>query len=329
VGRVAVGISGVLAAAALAAVAPARGSQLIDRNATQVKLRVNRDGQALLTYVARGTLHRVLVVGGGKPYALAPRHGSKQIQFKVNYSGGYGMYHRTLWKGFKNACRRYDGPNLHWPWLFIGCKAPDGSYWAVQEFPQPLPNLGFAPWNASQRKTWLELSHWSGPIPKLEAGQDWVYSGKWHAIFGRLTYRGKPVYGFSTSRTGVPLGTFGTLIYLDTYNSPSYGKGWRRENSFVVNKPNGIFCYGFFTFNPHTGGYSAPASFKGSKRGPGVGQSYRLIASGPGVTPDVVWQARALGPFRPRSKADVAYERRMTAQLRAWAGPRSQCLTSR
>ena len=65
-----------------------------------------------------------------------------------------------------------------------------------------------------------------------------------------------------------------------------YGPGWRRENSFVSHNPTGVFCYGFYPFDPTKGGYKHPAGWT-AKRGPGTGEKYRLTASGPGVTPNV------------------------------------------
>ena len=161
---------------------------------------------------------------------------------------------------------------LQWAW--------DGSYWAAQSFPQPLPDLGFTPWLSAQRAQWLELSHWTGPIPQLVVAQDWVYAGKFREVFGQLTYGGVPVFGFHTTRYGAPTGGYGSLVYLDVLNAPAYGTGWRRENSFVTHKPSGVFCYGFYTFDPTRGGYHHPAGATG-RRGPGVAEQYRLTAHGP------------------------------------------------
>src|SRR5438876_10440023 len=44
----------------LTVAAPASASQLVDRNATQVRLAVHAKGEALVTYRARGALRRVL-----------------------------------------------------------------------------------------------------------------------------------------------------------------------------------------------------------------------------------------------------------------------------
>ena len=56
---------------------------------------------------------------------------------------------------------------------------------------------------------------------------DWVQR-RYDHLYGKLTYRGKPVHGFRSTHRGNPLDTYGRNIYLDTFNS-SYGSGWRRE----------------------------------------------------------------------------------------------------
>lgn len=305
---------------AIAGSAPARGSQLIDRNAKQVRLAVDGSGRALLTYDAAGARRHVLALGGAIN-ALAPSPGRSQVAFRLDYGGGWGAYHRTVWQRFHNACRPYHGPPL--AWLVAACTAPDGSFWALQSFPQPLPDLGFTPWLASQRATWLELSHWRGPLPKLAVWQDWVYDMRYTQIFGRLTYLGQPVYGFNTTRDGAPTDGFGRLVYLDTYDS-AYGRGWRRENSFVTHNPTGIFCYGFYPFDPTTGGYDHPPGTTAA-RGPGTGTRYRLTAEGPGVLPDITWHGTALRPSRGPSSRDAALQQKMTQQLRSLLGPDKLC----
>ena len=208
-------------AVALALSGNALASPLVDRNATGVKLEANTNGKALLVYRAHGTMRHVLVWGAMN--ALFPSRSSPQVKFKLDYSGG------PNWQGFPNMCRAYDGPPL--PDVVAACKLLDGTYWAAQQWAQPLPDLGFAPWNATQSAKWLEISHWQGPIPTLSAYTDWVWSGRFQEVFGVYTYAGQPVHGFGTSRYGVPSDGYGRLIFLDTYNSV-YGSGWRRENSF-------------------------------------------------------------------------------------------------
>jgi hypothetical protein len=304
---------------ALTASAPALGSQLIDRNATGVRIAVDARGEALLTYHAEGQLKHVLAWGAVN--ALPPSPNAQQVKFKLDYAGGWGKYHSVYWQSFKDECKRYAGPPI--PWFVTGCTAPDGSYWAVQAFPQPLPDLGFAPWTTQQQATWLELSHWTGPLAKLTVAQDWIYDGRFNELFGQLTYDGQPVHGFGTTRYGAPTDGFGRLIYLDTFGSV-YGQAWRRENSFVPHKPTGAFCYGFFPFDPTKGGYEYPPG-QTAMRGPGIGSEYRLTAEGPGVTPDVSWQGKALEPFDANNAADASYEQGMTRLLLGMLGPDRSC----
>jgi hypothetical protein len=292
----------------------ASAAQLIDRNATGVKIAVNAKGEALLTYSKAGSVHHVLVWGAIN--AIPPQEGAHQAKFKVDYSGGWGSRSRktVYWKHFGSICGRYDGPVL--PNVVAACKAPDGSYWAAQSWPQPLPDLGFTPWTPTFSALWLEVSHWTGDTAQLDTGSNWVYGGRFEAIFGRLTYHGQPVYGFGTTRYGAPTDGFGSLIYLDTFNS-MYGPGWRRENSFVSHNPTGVFCYGFYTFDPTKGGYQHPPGWT-ERRGPGTGDQYRLTASGPGVTPNVAALIPGLHPYDKTNPDDVAWQQQESSVLLSW-----------
>ena len=258
------------------ALAPAAGaSEIIGRNTTDVKLAVNKAGQALITYRSGGAAKRVLVWGGVN--AIAPTKSRAQLAFKVDYSGGWGMFRRKVWEGFGNACRPYDGPALGW--FVVGCKAPDGSYWALQSWQRMLPNYGLAP-NAKQSVWELRLSHWKGPLPELQVHLDWSYR-QFHHLYGSFTYNGGGVHGFASTSRGVPLDTFGRNVYVDTLNS-AYGSGWKRENSFLTHQPNGTFCYGFY---------------RHGARPEGTGDRYRATVIGPGLTPDIKWESAAPGGY--------------------------------
>jgi len=301
------------ATAALVALAlpmSAAASQLIDRDPIGLQIRVNARGEALLSYHAAGQLKHVLVWGAIN--ALAPGRAVPQVRFKLDYSGGWGKYRTVYWRHFAGSCRRYTGPPL--AYFVTGCTAADGSYWAAQNFPQPLPDLGYTPWTQTQKTVWLELSHWSGELPKLQIWQDWVYGNRYNELFGRFTYKGQPIYGFGTTNYGAPTDGYGRLVYLDTFNAPAYGSGWRRENSFVSHNPTGVFCYGFYPFDPSRGGYEHPAGHT-STRGPGTGSRYRITAEGPGVTPDITWQGDALTRFSTSDRTDQTLQAQMTALL--------------
>ena len=118
----------------------------------------------------------------------------------------------------------------------------------------------------------MHLSHWTGALPVLTVNTDWSWH-QWNHLYGTFTYDGAPVFGLSSTSTGQPLDSFGRNVYLDTFDS-AYGTGWKRENSFLTHKGDGVFCY---SVNPHPG---HPA---------GTGTEYRATIMGPGVTPDVMW----------------------------------------
>jgi len=193
----------------LLAPASAFASQLIDRDARGVHLTVNARGQALLTYTAHGSFHRV--VAWGAINARYPNPKIPQVQFRKDYSG-------RSWSSAGGGCRPYAGPKL--AFFVMGCTAPDGSYWAVQSWRRTLPNFAEPP---------------RGGL------------GEWELHLGRLTYAGQPVYGFTATRAGSPTDDYGRNIYVDTFDS-RYGKGWRRENAFLTHSPTGVFCYGFYPF---------------------------------------------------------------------------------
>jgi hypothetical protein len=255
--------------------ASANASQLIDRNARGVKLAVDSKGEAMITYFANGRLKHVLAWGAIN--AIAPTQARAQVAFKLDYSGGWGKTHTDLWKTFGTRCGAYDGPELQWK--VAACKAPDGSYWALQAWQRALPNYGIAP-TAAQSVWELRLSHWAGDLPELTIGTDWAWH-QWDHLYGTFTYAGNPVFGFKSSAAGNPLDSFGRNIYVDTFDS-AYGAGWKRENSFLAHSGTGVFCY---SFNPHG---SHPA---------GKGTKYRATVEGPGVTPDVMWQGDSPGAY--------------------------------
>jgi hypothetical protein len=254
--------------AAAGVVAPAASaSQLIGRNATAVQLAVNTQGRALVTFRSGGATEHVLAGGAvnGNPPSRSP-----QVRFRVTHSAPGSI---------RNVCGPYTGPPL--AWAVAACTAPDGSYWALQSWQRRLPDYGLNP--SADQATWeLRLSHWTGAPATLDIHLDWSY-GRFDHLYGSLSYQGQPVYGFASTSRGSPLDDYGRNIYVDTFNS-AYGAGWKRDNSALTHRPSGAFCYGFY---PHAG------------RPAGTGQQYRATVIGPGVSPDVSWEAAAPGPYNP------------------------------
>jgi hypothetical protein len=269
----------------LALAVPATASTLIDRNARNVRLSVIGTGMALVSYRdERGRERRVLAWG-----AI-----NWDSRFRLDYSGGRGTLGQAL-PSSTTACPRYDGPAL--PWLVAACKAPDGSFWALQRWQRLLPGQGYEPFTRHQAAWDLRLSHWKGPVPTLEIYLDWIYGGRYHHLFGRYTYAGRPIFGNRSTREGAPLDALGRNIYLDVLDGP-WGPGWRRENGFLTHRPNGNFCYGFFPRRSY---------YDDSWRPAGHGRRYRATAVGPGVAPDPMWTGDGLGAYDPE------HERRMNA----------------
>ena len=257
---------------------------LQDANVAFVSLQVNGKGEALVTYRrSNGTMRRVLAWGAIN--ALAPSTEVPQVRFRWDYAGGWGKYRNgKYWQGFKNRCTPYDGPALA---MFVAaCKAPDGSYWALQAWQRRLPLLGFDPWLPHHTNWELHLSHWSGELPVLEAYPNWTYDGTWQGIFGRYSYQGAGVYGFGANAKGVPKDKYGRNLYIDTLNS-AYGPGWKRESGILTHRDTGTFCHSFVPQRPFAGYPSQDV------RPPAPGERYRITVGGPGVTP--VMQAEVAG----------------------------------
>ncbi len=293
---------------------PAAASDLLDLDATQVTLAVN-GRTALVTYRARGTTRHVLVWGAKN--ALAPVEGQPQVRFRRDYSGGLRTRGRAMWVRFANTCRPYDGPTL--AYLVVACKAPDGSYWALQRWQRNLPHRGYAPWTDLQRASELRLSHWSDPLATVELYADWAFAGAAHGIFGRLSYDGVPVHGFHTTSQGAPTDGYGRSLYIDTLDS-RYGAGWERETSIVFRKLTGAFCYSFWPTHD--------ASLPGAPARPaGNGARYRISVVGPGVTPDVVAEVADPGAWDAHDSAKVEWEHRQLQLFDQVTGGDKFCAT--
>jgi hypothetical protein len=264
------------------AAAPAFGSAIVGRNVTRPTLSIDRRGRAHVAYSSDG--RRTSLVAWGAINARTPNRRVPQVAFQLRYGEAGG-----------GVCLPYDGPPL--AWLVKACKAPDGSYWALQSWQRLKPNFG------GTTGAWeLHLSHWRGAIAQLVVYQNWAYGNVRH-IFGRLTYDGVGVYGFTSTGRGNPLDSYGRNVYVDTFDS-AFGKGWHRANSFLTHHRGhtlGDFCYGFHPYAGHPSG---------------DGTQYRATVEGPGVTPDVMWSADDVGSF----EQDV--QNQMRSLERSWGDPK-------
>jgi len=268
---------------------PAWASQILDRNVSNVRLAVNAKGEALVTYtLANGQVRHVLAWGAVD--AVAPDPNIPQRRFKLDYAGGWGKYRAArYWRTFKNACRPYQGPPL--AFAVAACTAPDGSYWALQSWQRVQPLRGVPAFLPEHMAFELHLAHWTQPLAVFEVSPNWTYGGRFQGLFGRLLYNGLPVHGFKTPKRGTS-DRNARYVYIDTFNS-AYGPGWKRDGAKVTHLNSGGFCYSFAPLLRPPPGYPSVPTVSG------VGERHRVTAMGPGVTPDVVWEGAALGPYDP------------------------------
>ena len=61
-----------------------------------IKLGVNDQGQAMVTYTEGGQKHETLAYGAEN--AIAPKQGGKQVDFTYDYSGGYTLFKDEIQK---------------------------------------------------------------------------------------------------------------------------------------------------------------------------------------------------------------------------------------
>jgi hypothetical protein len=298
----------VLSAALTAACVLVSGAAASDRlavNASHVTLAVSADGKtAVATYRSGGVLRHALVSGAVN--ALPPSQSVPQVRFKIDWTGGWQTHgNARWWQRVGNHCRAYDGPQL--AALVAACRAPDGSYWALQTWQPNLPHRGFAPYKAGQTDWELDVSHWTTPLAQLEVHADWAFDGQAHNLFGRLLYNDVPVHGFHTVKgTGAPQDRYGRSLYIDTFDS-AYGSGWKRETSIVFRNPTGVFCYSFWP----TRDVSLPGK---PARPAGNGSRYRIEVIGPGVTPNLSVDVPDPGSWDTGDATKMAYEGEMKSR---------------
>lgn len=271
--------------------------QFSDPNVELISFGVNRKGEALVVYeTEEGLVRRVLVWGAEN--ALPSNDPSvRQVRFSYDYAGGWGKYRDAqYWRSFHDSCLPYDGPPL--PLMVAACKARDGSYWALQSWKRMQPLLGFDPWLPHHTAWELHVSHWTTELPVIDVHTHWTYDARWQGIFGRFTYLGEPVYGFSSTSRGNPKERYSRNVFLDTFNS-AYGPGWKRESGILTHAPTGTFCHSFVPQKPF-------AHYPSKKmRPPADGERYRVTVKGPGVTPVIRWEGPGLAADDRSSAGNV------------------------
>ena len=292
---------------------PASASHFFARDATAVKLAVNASGKALLTYKIKGATRHMLVTGALN--ALPPSRTTPQVKFNTTLLGPRGK-DKKIWARFKNKCKPYDGPAL--AFVVVTCKAPDGSYWAVQAWQNWLPLFGYQPWLPYQDDMAFHVSHWTGPLAQIEMWASWIDVGRGasapHDVIARMLYGGSPVFGYVVKPGGIPGDGYGRIVAIETVDS-LLGAGWWRVTAILTRNPSGMLCHAMIpqmTFsnypNPH-------------EVDPGPGKAYRAYAEGPGVAPLVMTQVQDPGDYDPNDPAKVERQSTTLSLLKAWGAP--------
>ena len=111
--------------------AAALGSELIGRNATNVRLQADAKAHALVSFRSGGSARNV--VAWGAVDAREPSRTQPQVAFSLTVGGTIGP----------NVCGAYRGPPL--AWRVAACTAPDGTHCALQAWQRTLPNYGAPP----------------------------------------------------------------------------------------------------------------------------------------------------------------------------------------
>ena len=263
-----------------------------------MKIAVNAKGEALFTYNKADGIHHVLVWGAINAIAPTGRRAPGEVQARLFRRLGLAP-HALL-----EEVRLHVRP-LRRPGACESRRSLQGARRLVLGGAELAAAASGSRLHAVGRGSPRAVARGLALVGRHRAARDRLGLGLRRplpGLFGRFTYRGSARCTASARRASVrPPTASAVSIYLDTYNSV-YGQGWRRENSFVSHNPTGVFCYGFYPFDPTKGGYTHPAGWT-AMRGPGTGEKYRLTASGPGVTPNISVIVPGLHPFDKRKSA--------------------------
>ena len=144
----------------------------------------------------------------------------------------------------------YDGPKL--PWMVKACKAPDGSYWALQKWQRMLPNLGISRGRPSQKAVGaphLPLARRGAPA---RAVSRLGLQPEVPPPVRQVLVHGRAVHGFKAPRAATRSTTTGATSTSTRTTRRTARAGSARTRSSCIN-PRGNFCYGFYMHDRHAG----------------------------------------------------------------------------
>jgi type IV secretory pathway VirB3-like protein len=289
-------IGGILLVSIVVSITPhnAVASELVDRNASKVRLSVTRNNVALVTYRTNGRSRRAAFWGAVDRSAL--RFKRRRTDLRGVAVAGSG--------GRANTCRRYSGPTL--PWVVAACTNIDGSHWVLQSWTRSKRNYG-----GSVGDRDLRISHFTGQPTELRAWTDWADKGTRVHLYGTLRFHGEAIGARRFSSTGRVLDKYGRNVAIDSLNS-DMGRGWRRVNAILAHKPSGQFCY---TFGPKAGATR--------KTGASRSLRYRISVPGPYVAPDTTLVVVGVRLRSYSARLDAPHNRAQRALVGSYAGAHS------
>ena len=221
----------------------AAGSELIARNATASASRPTRRA-ARSSRSARRAVETAARLGARSTRGH-PSQAQPQVAFKLQYGGSIGP----------NVCGAYKGPPL--AWQVAACTAPDGDPLGAPGLAADAPELrrraerASKPPGSSGSRTGraaCQARDLDGLVvpplpPPLRASSPTATGG---------------VFGFKSTRFGVPLDTYGRNIFVDTFGSATAPAGSGEQ--LPDPRAGGGFCYGFYpTARTRRAGGSATA----------------------------------------------------------------------
>ncbi len=185
--------------AALALTPLAAGSVQVGSNPVRVALRVGPGGAAEASWTTGSGARRVA--------AIAP---SGEIRW------GRGIAGRDV---------SAPAPDVRLPLAVSVRRTPDGALWALQAWRRLRTG-----------SVELRFSRWQGDPTRLTLD---AVCCKWRSerIQGVAQFQGQPIYGFSSTRKGVPLDDSGRNVYLDSFRKG----GWRRMMGILTHRPTGFY----------------------------------------------------------------------------------------
>lgn len=183
--------------AVLTVIPTAAGSIKIAGDVSAATLRVNAHGVATVTYLKAGRWRSAVVRG-------------RRVRFGRSAPGA-DVTVPTAAVAIPMAVALRVGPN--------------GRFWALQAWQRLRGG-----------QVELRLSRWTGAPTKLQL---WTHCCKWRSeiVRGRATFHGRPIYGFNSTSTGVPLDGLGRNVYIESWR----GGRWQRLMGILTHRPTGRF----------------------------------------------------------------------------------------